>query len=158
MESHYKQTVNLETLTTENMGGYTWNRNSKLNRITAWSNDQVTDTPSEIIYIKDKDTNKKWSVGYNPMHDENEYYAIYGFGYAKYIHTSSKIKQTVDMFVPKDNNVKINLLTLENKNPQRKNLKLVYYIKPVLGEDEIKTNKYLYTNFNTVSNTIFLKM
>lgn len=47
------------------MGGYTWNRNSKLNRITAWSNDQVTDTPSEIIYIKDKDTNKKWSVGYN---------------------------------------------------------------------------------------------
>ena len=155
--SHIITNGKFGTLTTENMGGYTWNRNSKLNRITAWSNDQVTDTPSEIIYIKDKDTNKKWSVGYNPMHDENEYYAIYGFGYAKYIHTSSKIKQTVDMFVPKDNNVKINLLTLENKNPQRKNLKLVYYIKPVLGEDEIKTNKYLYTNFNTVSNTIFLK-
>ncbi|MGN1327813.1 MAG: GH36-type glycosyl hydrolase domain-containing protein, partial [Clostridia bacterium] len=154
--SHVIANENFGTLVTENMGGYTWHKNSKLNRLTAWSNDQVADTPSEIIYLKDMETEKKWSIGFNPMHDNNDYYIIYGFGYAKYIHNSSKIKQTVDVFVPKDDNVKINLITLENKNPQKKNLRLVYYIKPVLGEDEIKSNEYLNMSFNTSSNIMFI--
>ena len=155
--SHVLANKNFGTLTTENMGGYTWYKNSRLNRITAWSNDSIMDIPSEIIYLKDIDTGKKWSLGFNPMHDNNDYYVIYGFGYAKYIHNSSKIKQTVDMFVAKDDNVKINLITLENKNPQKKNIKLVYYIKPVLGEDEIKTNSYLQLELNASSNMIIVK-
>ena len=56
------------------------------------------------------DTDQKWSLGFNPMHDKNDYYAIYGFGYAKYIHTSSKIKQTTEIFVPQNDNIKINLI------------------------------------------------
>ena len=74
------------------------------------------------------------------MHDENDYFVTYGFGYARYIHESSKIEQKDEVFVPKEDSVKINLITLENKNPQKKKLKLIYYIKPVLGEDEIKSN------------------
>lgn len=155
--SHIITNKEFGTLTTESMGGYTWNKNSKLNRITAWSNDQVTDTPSEIIYLKDMDTDQKWSLGFNPMHDKNDYYAIYGFGYAKYIHTSSKIKQTTEIFVPQNDNIKINLITLENKNPQKKNIKLIYYLKPVIGEDEIKTNGYINMNFNSASNIMFIK-
>ena len=155
--SHIIANKNFGTLTTENMGGYTWYKNSRLDRLTAWSNDQISDTPSEIIYIKDMDTGRKWSLGFNPMHDDNNYYVIYGFGYAKYIHCSSKIKQTVDVFVPKDDNVKINMITLENKNPQKKNLRLIYYIKPVLGEDEIKTNSYLQLEFDDSSNIMLVK-
>ena len=89
------------------MGGYTWYKNSRLNRITAWSNDQVLDTPSEIIYAKDMDTGRKWSLGFNPMPDNNDYFVVYGFGYAKYIHSSSRIRQTVDMFVPENDNIKV---------------------------------------------------
>lgn len=155
--SHIITNKEFGTLTTESMGGYTWNKNSKLNKITAWSNDQVTDTPSEIIYLKDMDTDQKWSLGFNPMHDKNDYYAIYGFGYAKYIHTSSKIKQTTEIFVPQNDNIKINLITLENKNPQKKHIKLIYYLKPVIGEDEIKTNGYININFNSASNIMFIK-
>ena len=155
--SHIIANKNFGTLVTENMGGYTWYKNSRLNRITAWSNDQVTDTPSEIIYLKDMDTDKKWTLGFNPMHDENDYYITYGFGYAKYVHSSSKIRQTVDVFVPKEDNVKINQITLENKNPQKKKLKLIYYIKPVLGEDEIKSNGYLNLEYNSASNILFAK-
>ena len=154
---HILANKNFGTLTTENMGGYTWYKNSRLNRITAWSNDQVADVPSEIIYLKDMDTSKKWSLGFNPMHDGNDYYIIYGFGYAKYLHNSSRIMQTVDMFVAKDDNVKINLITLENKNPQKKNLKLVYYIKPVLDEDEIKSNMFLKLEMNSSDNILFVK-
>ena len=155
--SHILANKNFGTLTTESMGGYTWKENCKLNRIAAWSNDQVTDEPSEIIYAKDMETGKKWSLGFNPMPDENNYYITYGFGYARYIHTSSKIKQTIEMFVPQNDNVKINLLTLENKNPQKKNLRLIYYIKPVLGEDEIKSNGNINIEFNQKSNLIIAR-
>ena len=148
---------NFGTLVTDSMGGYTWNKNSRLNRLTAWSNDQVADVPSEIIYFKDLDTDKKWSLGYNPMHDENDYFVTYGFGYARYIHESSKIEQKDEVFVPKEDSVKINLITLENKNPQKKKLKLIYYIKPVLGEDEIKSNGFIYSYLNRDSNVLFLK-
>ena len=155
--SHILANKNFGTLTTESMGGYTWKENCKLNRITAWSNNQVTDVPSEIIYAKDMDTNKKWSLGFNPMPDENNYYIAYGFGYARYTHTSSRIKQTIDMFVPQNDNIKINLLTLENKNPQKKNLRLIYYIKPVLGEDELKSNGNITIEFNQKSNLIIAR-
>ena len=41
---------------TDNLGGYCWSKNSRMNRITAWNNDSVLDIPSELIYIKDEDT------------------------------------------------------------------------------------------------------
>lgn len=141
------------TLTTESMGGYTWHKNSRLNRLTAWSNNSIQDIPSEVIYLKDMTSGKKWSLGASPMPDENDYYITYGFGYSKYLHNSSKIKQEVKMFVPQNDNVKINLITFENQNPQKKKLKLIYYIKPVLGEDEIKTNTEISLKYK--SNMVF---
>ena len=125
------------TLVTESLGGYTWSENSRLNRITAWSNNQVTDTPSEIIYMQDKKTGKTWSLGVNPMPDNSDYVVTYGLGYAKYKHTSMGVIQELDTFVAKEDSVKINLLNLKNLAPKKKKLKLVYYIKPVIGEDEL---------------------
>ena len=152
--SHILANKNFGTLTTEGMGGYTWKTNCRTNRLTSWSNNQVTDIPSEIIYLKDMETNKKWSLGFNPMPDENNYYITYGFGYAKYNHTSSQIKQTVEVFVPTEESVKINLITLENKNPQRKRLKLIYYIKPVIGENISNSNGNINIEYNQKSNLI----
>ena len=38
---------------------------------------------------------------------------------------------------------------------ERKKLKIVYYIKPVLGEDETKSNGYLKINYDDNSNAVF---
>ena len=83
---------NFGTVVTEGMAGYTWYKNSRLNRITSWSNNSVLDVPSEAIYIKDDETKKAWSLGLNPMPDNNDYYITYGFGYAKYLHESLRYK------------------------------------------------------------------
>ena len=155
--SHIMTNEHFGTLVTENMGGYTWKENSRLSRITAWSNNQVEDVPSEIIYFKDISTDKKWSLGFNPMADDNDYYITYGFGYAKYLHVSNGIEQYDEVYVPKEDNVKINLIHLENRNLESKNLKLIYYIKPVLGEDELKSNEKINMEFNKKSNMIILK-
>lgn len=74
------------------------------------------------------------------MPDDSDYYITYGFGYAKYEHESLGIVSELDVFVPNKDKVKINILKLKNKNPEKKRLKLYYYIKPVLGEEETKTN------------------
>ena len=155
--SHILANEDFGTVITENMGGYTWNQNSRLNRITAWSNNQVEDVPSEVIYIKDKEIGKKWSLGANPMPDENDYYVTYGFGYGKYTHASSGMIQEDAIFVPRKDQVKIQILKLQNTNPFKKKYRLLYYIKPVLGEDEIKTDGYLRVQKEESNNLIYIQ-
>ena len=53
--------------------------------------------PSEIIYLKDMQTKKVWSLGLNPMPDSKNYNVIYGFGYTKYIHKSDGREVTIEV-------------------------------------------------------------
>ena len=142
------------TVVTDGMGGYTWYKNCRLNRLTSWDNTQVTDVPSEIIYLEDMDTKKIWSLGVNPTPDNNDYYITYGWGYSKYLHTSNGIVQKLKVFVPKDDSSKVQILHLENKWAKKKELKIVYYLRPVLDEDEIKSNGYIDLQYNERTNII----
>lgn len=142
------------TLVTESMGGYSWHKNSRLNRVTSWQNQATYDIPSEIIYIKDNETKKAWSLGLNPMPDDKNYNVVYGFGYSKYIHKSDGLEQELEIFVPKEDGVKVEILRLKNTTLNRKKLKIIYYMKPVLGEDEIKTNGYINLKYDINNNII----
>ena len=152
--SHIMANQKFGTLVTENMGGYTWYKNSRLNRVTSWENQPNYDIPSEIIYLKDQETKKVWSLGLNPMPDNKNYNVIYGFGYAKFIHKSDGIEQELKVFVPKEDSVKIQILKLKNMNLSRKKIKIIYYMKPVLGEDELKSNGYINLKYDKNNNII----
>ena len=145
------------TLVTASLGGYTWCENSRLNKLTSWQNNSVQDIPSEVIYLEDVDTNCKWSMGMGAMPDDEDYLATFGFGYAKYQHISSGINQNLTVFVPKDDKLKVNMLNLKNELPKKRKIKIVYYIKPVLDEDEIKSDGYLNLEFKENSNMILCK-
>ena len=155
--SHIMANEKFGTVVTENMGGYSWYKNCRLNRVSNWENDPNYDNPSEIIYIKDKETGKSWSLGLNPMPDDRNYNIIYGFGYCKYIHKSNGIEQELEVFVPKEDSCKIGILTLKNTTTSKRKLKLYYYIKPVIGEDSIKTNGYIDLKFDSNSNIVYSK-
>lgn len=43
------------SVVTSNLGGFTYFRNSRLNRISSWANTPASDVPSEIYYLKDLD-------------------------------------------------------------------------------------------------------
>ena len=120
------------TVVTQNLGGFTWHKNSRLNRLSAWNNNPVMDIPSEIIYLKDYETGKKWSLSDNINNESNESYITYGTGYVNFKSVQNNIFQELDIFVPKKDNIKINILKLKNLEPNRRRLKLLYYIKPVL--------------------------
>ena len=152
--SHVMANEKFGTIVTENMGGYSWYKNSRLNRLTSWNNHPSLDIPSEVIYVKDMDTKESWSLGLNPMPDNRNYNIIYGFGYCKYIHSHLGIEQELEVFVPKEDSCKIGILHVTNKTPNRKHLKLYYYIKPVIGEDEFKTSGNINIQFDRNSNTL----
>jgi len=141
--SHILANPHFGTLVTESQGGYTWYKNCRLGRITKWSNNAVVDTPSECMYLQEEESRKTWSVGLNPMPDEQNYFVTYGFGYAIYEHHSMGIRQKLEMFVPVEDSVKVNLLTLKNTEPRKKKVRLFYYMNPILGEDQEKVKGFL---------------
>ena len=96
-------------------------------------------------------------MGLNPMPDNGDYFACFGFGYAKYSHISNGINQNLTVFVPKDDSVKVNLLSLKNELPKKRKLKLIYYLKPVLGEDEIKSNGFIDLKLKENSNILIAR-
>ena len=49
---------NFGTVITQNLGGYTWKENCRLNRMSSWNNNPLTDIPSEIIYLKDMENRR----------------------------------------------------------------------------------------------------
>ena len=139
------------TIVTQNLGGYTWSKNSRLNRLSRWLNDTIVDTPSESIYIRDYTNNKLWRIG------QDNLLATYGFGYVRYEQKTKDIEQELDIFIPINDNVKVNILKIKNNANSEKDLNLVYKIDNVLGEDEIKTNGYIDLEYDEQENCIKVK-
>ncbi|MGA9526375.1 MAG: carbohydrate-binding protein, partial [Myxococcaceae bacterium] len=67
---------------TELGGGCTWCLNSRMNQLTPWTNDPVSDTPGEIFYIRDDETGDLWSPTALPIRIDDASYVIrHGMGY-----------------------------------------------------------------------------
>ena len=141
--SHILANKNFGTVITENLGGYTWYKNSRLNKLSAWNNIPYLDIPSEILYFKDTNTGKVWANSSFISSKDGDFKVKYGFGYATYINLCNDFYCETNVFVPKEDSIKVLLIKMKNTKPEKRKIKYVYYVKPVLGEDEIKTSGYL---------------
>lgn len=143
--SHILTNGRIGTIVTNGGGGSTWYINSRENKLTTWSNDTITDKPSEIIYLEDD--NNKWAA--MPIEkNENEYEIIYGFGYAKYILQNEKYKQETTVFVCNNTDEKVSLIKLKNTSKTVQNIKINYLAEMVLGVDIEYTKKHIVTKID----------
>lgn len=150
---------NYGTIVTQNLGGFTWNKNSRLNRISAWNNTPSQDIPSEIIYLEDLDNGKNWTLSQN-LSNSQECHFSYGFGYINLKTLKDEILHELIVFVPLENKEKVNLIKLKNTSNKLKKIKITYYVKPVLGEDEIKTTGYIMVekkNNNVIAKNMYME-
>lgn len=129
-------------LVTESGGGYTWCENSRENKLSPWSNDPVSDAPGETFYLQEA-SGEPWSVTPLPARDEETYMIRHGFGYTEFEHESHGVKQRLTQFVPVKGTVKISILRLENDESEEKNIKITYYVNPVLGVNMKETSMHL---------------
>ncbi len=133
----------------ESGSGSVWAENSRENKLTPWSNDPVTDPPGEIIYLRDEENGDLWTITPLPIRDGKDYTIRHGFGYSTFHHLSHGIEQSLKMFVPKDEPVKLSIVRLKNEGSKKRKLSITYYIKPVLGISDHLTQQYIYTDYDT---------
>ncbi len=145
------------TVVTESGLGYSWAVNSQSNKLTPWSNDPVSDKQGEIIYIKDEETEEVWNPTPLPARERDPYTIKHKPGATSYHHESHGIKQQLEVFVPKNDPVKVMLLTLKNRSRHKRSLSVTFYAEWVLGVQRESTKHFINVSLNRDTEAIFAK-
>ncbi len=135
---------------------FTWSVNSRENQLTPWSNDHVTDTPGEAIYIRDEATGEVWSPTALPIRDETApYIARHGQGYTRFQHGSHGILLDLLQFVPPEDPIKISQLILQNNSGRVRRLSVTAYAEWVLGNSRSASAPYIVTEIDEQTRAVF---
>jgi cyclic beta-1,2-glucan synthetase len=126
--------------------GSTWSLNAQQNQITPWSNDPVSDTPAEAIYIRDENSGDLWSATPLPIRERSSVYVVrHGFGYTRSEHTSHGISLTLTQFVPLEDSIKISQLKIVNASDEPRQLSITHYLDWVLGNQNNRAAPFIIT-------------
>jgi cyclic beta-1,2-glucan synthetase len=126
--------------------GSTWSLNAQQNQITPWSNDPVSNTPAEAVYIRDEKTGDLWSANALPIRESSLGYVVrHGFGYTKTEHTSHGISLELLQFVPLEDPVKIARLKIVNRCGEPRRLSITHYVEWVLGNQRSRAAPFIIT-------------
>ena len=129
--------------------GYTWSNNSRENQLTPRSNDPVSDSPGEVIYLRDEDNGALWTATALPIRDNaSRYIARHGQGYTRFEHVSHGIALDLLQFVPLDDPVKIFRLKIKNVSGRRRHLSVTAYVEWVLGPSRAACAPYVVTEID----------
>jgi cyclic beta-1,2-glucan synthetase len=120
-------------LVTESGLGCTWAGNSQLNRLTPWSNDPVSDPPSEVVYLRDDETGEVWTPTPRPAGAAAATLVRHGQGYTSFERRSHGLTQELTVLVAPSDPVKLVVLRLRNTGNRARRLSATYYADWVLG-------------------------
>ncbi len=115
-------------------GGYTWAVNSRLNQLTAWSNDPVADPPSECFLLQDCRTSQVWSLAPSAWGDGRAGYRIaHGQGYSLIAHRRGELDVTASWCVDPKQAVKQVRVRLVNRGHKPLSLRVVGIAEWMMG-------------------------
>ncbi|HMA37526.1 MAG TPA: glycosyl transferase family 36, partial [Chloroflexia bacterium] len=130
-------------LVSESAIGSTWSLNSRENRLTPWSNDPVSDTPGEVLYLRDEVSGRLWTPTPLPIREAEPYTIRHGQGYTVFEHTSQGLMQELVLFVPPDMPARLARLTLHNPGTTARRLTATYYVEWILGVNREPSARYV---------------
>ena len=145
------------TLVSESAVGSTWSANSRENRLTPWSNDPVSDPPSDILYVRDEADSALWSATPLPIRDDAPYTVRHGQGYTVYEHTTQGISSALTLFVPPDVPLRIAWLTLHNPGPATRHISVTQYIEWVLGVTRDPSARFVITAWDSANGALLAR-
>ncbi|MBR3711289.1 MAG: hypothetical protein IKM99_10090 [Bacteroidales bacterium] len=125
------------------MAGFTFAHNAQQFKLTGWSNDIVRDNASEMLLI-----NKKQFVPATARH---------GQGFSAFDAQYDEIDVKVRVFVALERLEKYYQIKIDNKTNEDLDLQLDMVYKLVLGNTEEKTARYLYSEWDEDSSSIFVR-
>jgi cyclic beta-1,2-glucan synthetase len=142
---------------TESGGGYTWAENSGENRLTPWRPDPIADEPGEVVYLRDEETGAVWTPTPRPAPADGAYQIRYGAGYATFLHRSHGLEQSLRMWVPPEDPVKLVEVTLTNRLDRPRRLTVTYYVEWVLGATRDRSQLFVVPEFDPVSEAVLAR-
>jgi len=120
---------------TEGGGGNTWAINSRLNQLTAWTNDPVGDPPSEHYLLQDRRTREIWSLTPSAWGAKGVIYqVVHAQGVSTISHRRGELVVSASWSVDTENAVKQVHIRLENQGAQRMHLRVVGLVEWMMGE------------------------
>ncbi len=115
-------------------GGYTWSVNSQQNPLTPWPNDPVSDSPHEILYLRDEDSGSLYSATALPIRVAGAaYHATHGKGYSRFSSDAHGIGLELIQCVAPTDSVKLSRLRLHNRGASVRRLSVTAYVEWALG-------------------------
>ncbi len=128
-------------------GGYTWSLNSQQNPLTPWPNDPVSDTPHEVLYLRDEDSGESWSATALPMRVAAAIYTVeHGKGWSRFAHDAHGIEVSLLQFVPLVDPVKLSRLSLRNRSARTRHLSITGYVEWALGANGTQSAPFVATS------------
>ncbi len=144
-------------LVTEAGLGMSWVGNSQLNKLTRWSNDPVSDPPSEAVYVQDSETGEVWSPTPLPVRETGPYTIRHGMGYTVFERTAHALAQTLTVKVTPNDPVKIVRLKVKNLAERTRHLRATYYAEWVLGARRDEAQHMIVTERDAMTKAIFAR-
>ncbi|MEO7731460.1 MAG: glycosyl transferase family 36, partial [Kofleriaceae bacterium] len=139
-------------------GGYTWAINSQQNPLTPWPNDPVSDTPHEIVYLRDEDSGALWSATALPLRAlDSTYTTAHGKGYSRFTHEAHQIEVELVQFVDVADPVKLSRLRLRNRADRTRRLAITAYVEWALGPNGARPQPFVATEIDAVTGAMFAR-
>jgi cyclic beta-1,2-glucan synthetase len=144
-------------LVTDAGGGYSWLMNSRENKLTVWSNDPVSDPPSEALYVRDDDDGSFWSPLPSLGTAEDEYLVEHGQGFSRFESTKNGILQEVFFAVASQDPVKFVRVRLTNRSARPRRVTVTYYAEWILGVQRQETTRHLQSVIDRDSGALLMR-
>lgn len=128
-------------LLSEAGSGYTWAINSRLNQLTAWSNDPVADPPAEWFLLQNCKTGEVWSVAPNAWGARGSQYLVrHGLGYSVISHHHGDLEVRVTWCVDSRTSVKQVKIVVINHGQKTQQLRVVGIAEWLMGANRADRN------------------
>ncbi len=122
-------------LVSDSGGGNTWALNSRLNQLTAWSNDPVGDPSCEFFLLQDRRTREIWSMTPSAWAAQGvSYEVIHGQGTTTMRHQRGDLRVSVTWCVDTELRVKQIRIKLENHGQGKAHLRIIGLVEWMMGE------------------------
>ena len=138
--------------------GCTWSVNSRENQLTPRSNDPISDSPGEALYVRDQDSGDVWTATALPIrNDASRYIARHGQGYSRFENISNGISLDLVQYVAPGDPVKISRLTIKNLSGRLRRLSITAYVEWVLGPQRAACAPYVVTEVDSETSTLLAR-
>lgn len=107
---------------------------SKELAVTRWREDVTRDHYGQFIYLKDLETSKVWSAGYQPVLASADHYEVsFAEDRAKILREDEGIRSELEIFISSEENAEVRRLSLTNTSSMPRELEVTSYAEVVLN-------------------------